>query len=256
MADRQVRLGDFSGQAEAYALARPGYPPALVDDLLDYAGLASGDPVVELGAGTGLFTRLLSGRGLVVTAIEPNQAMRERVPALPDVTWRDGSFEATGLGSGSQRWAVAAQAFHWADPERALPEMRRILAPAGHFTVLWNDRQNERSAVLQRTVELIRLYAPEYDEAYRQRTWETVLVSTGDFAGVVRHAREHVVAMSRARYLGLWRSHNRLNVTAGPVRFAAFIAELDRYLADEALDVVEVPYLTEAWTARRSDGRD
>ncbi len=39
-----------------------------------------------------------------------------------------------------QQWAVAAQAFHWADPPRALPEIRRILQPNRYVTVLWNNR--------------------------------------------------------------------------------------------------------------------
>ena len=78
-----------------------------------------------------------------------------------------------------------------------------------------------------------------------------MLVSTGDFKTVVLHQAEHVVKMSRERYLELWRSHNRLNVTAGPERFAAFITSLNAYLSAEKLETVEVPYLTKAWTAHR-----
>lgn len=48
--------GDFSPQAEAYARARPGYPRQIVERLLDLAGIEPGDPVVDVGAGTGIFT--------------------------------------------------------------------------------------------------------------------------------------------------------------------------------------------------------
>ncbi len=248
-----MRLGDFTTQAEAYGRSRPGYPTGLVDRLLARAGLAAGDPVVEIGAGTGLFTALLSGRGLAITALEPNDAMRAQAPALPGVRWLPGTFEESGLAGGTQRWAVAAQAFHWAQPERALPEMRRILEPGACLSVLWNDRLNERSAVLTRTVEAIRRHAPGYDEAYRGRDWTQVLASTGDFAEVVEDRVEHVVAMSRERYLGLWRSHNRLSVTAGPARFAALLRELEEYLDGEAITSVDVPYVCNAWTARSVD---
>jgi SAM-dependent methyltransferase len=244
------RLGDFTGQAGAYARSRPGYPRDLVERLLALAGVESGNAVAELGAGTGLFTECIAGRGLVVSALEPNEAMRAEAPELPGVTWLPGTFETTGLPGASQRWAVAAQAFHWADEARALPEQRRILVPGGRFTVLWNDRLNERSPVLIRTEEAIRRWAPGYDEAYRRRDWGEVLVSTGDFEDVATDVAEHVVPMSRERYLGLWRSHNRLSVTAGPNRYAAFLRELEEYLVGATIERVDVPYACRAWTAR------
>ncbi len=244
------RLGDFTGQAGAYARSRPGYPRDLVDRLIATAGVEPGDRVAELGAGTGLFTALLAGRGLTISALEPNEAMRAEAPALHGVTWLPGTFEATGLPAASQRWAVAAQAFHWADERRALPEMRRILEPGRRLAVLWNDRLNERSPVLRRTEEAIRRWAPGYDEAYRRRDWSETLVSTGDFEDVATDEAEHVVPMPRERYLGLWRSHNRLSVTAGPERYAAFLRELEEYLAAEAIERVDVPFVCRAWTAR------
>src|SRR5690242_9900728 len=92
-------LGDFTTQAGAYAQARPSYPPALVARLLERACVNRGDAIVDIGAGTGLFTALLAGRGLRITALEPNAAMRGQAPAMPGehVAWSDGTFEATGL---------------------------------------------------------------------------------------------------------------------------------------------------------------
>jgi hypothetical protein len=132
-----------------------------------------------------------------------------------------------------------------------LPEMRRILRPNGFFTILWNNRQNERSPILQWTHAAIKRHIGDYDEAYRdKRIWESVLVSTGDFGAVAFHQAEHTVTMTRVRYLELWRSHNRLQTTAGPKRFAAFLADLIAHLADMHTETVDVPYLTKAWTAR------
>jgi SAM-dependent methyltransferase len=243
-------LGDFSAQAESYRTSRPTYPDSLIDSLVADAGIVPGDAVVDFGAGTGIFTRILVRRGFALTAVEPNEQMRHQAD-VPEARWIDGTFENSGLADASQCWAVAAQAFHWADPKRSLPEIRRVLQPGRLLTILWNTRANGESEVLAWTQQAIRRCLPDFDEAYRNKPWQEILGSTGDFTFCNHRTVAHVVRMPKERYLNLWRSHNRLNTLAGPDRFAAFILELTDYLDNRGLEAIDVPYDCEAWSAWR-----
>src|SRR4051812_47489168 len=135
----EMGIGDFTDQAAVYGNSRPNYPSQLTDLLVSRAAVKPGDAVVDLGAGTGIFTAELVKRGFIVTAVEPNERMRSS-GNLSAAIWIDGTFEATRLPDASQDWAVAAQAFHWADSTLALPEIRRILRPGRVFSVFWNEK--------------------------------------------------------------------------------------------------------------------
>ncbi len=64
----RARAGSFGEDAECYDRARPGYPSALVDALLTDAP----GEVLDVGCGTGIVGRLLSGRGCRVLGVEPD----------------------------------------------------------------------------------------------------------------------------------------------------------------------------------------
>ncbi|MCE9533202.1 MAG: methyltransferase domain-containing protein [Planctomycetes bacterium] len=131
-------LGRFDGLGATYARHRPSYPAQainwVVEKITDRAR-----PVADIGAGTGILSRLLVERGLRVIGIEPNESMRDQAGFNDLIEYRSGQAEATHLESASVAAVVAAQTFHWCDAGPALQEFHRILIPNGWVTLMWND---------------------------------------------------------------------------------------------------------------------
>lgn len=144
MTDQQAaqRARSFGAAADEYERARPTYPDAAVDWLLP-AGVRT---VLDLGAGTGKFTRSLVSRGLDVIAVEPLSEMREILEQqLPDVHAIEGTAESIPVADASVDAVTVAQAWHWVDPPRALPEVARVLRPGGALCLIWNRRDESVS---------------------------------------------------------------------------------------------------------------
>src|SRR5215467_2058128 len=135
MTDREALRNTFGGVAELYDRVRPGYPPALFDDIAAIAGLAPDSRVLEIGCGTGLATQPLAERRFAVTALELRDEMaavaRAKLAQFPNVLIETAAFERWPLPSEPFDLVASAQAFHWIDPDVRFHKTVQALTPSG-----------------------------------------------------------------------------------------------------------------------------
>lgn len=251
--------GDFTGLAKDYSKNRADYSSSLLKGVL---GLLE-KPIreidfVDVGAGTGIWTRMVQNAGVrSLAAVEPNSETRaEGIADCSDgpVVWFAGSAEATDLPDSSADWLSMASSFHWADFELATREFYRVLRPLGWFTALWNPRLIETDPLLVEIEAYLGELQPDINRVSSGRSGitETLtekLWASKYFDDVVYLEGNHVIEMRPDRYLGAWQSVNDVRVQLGPKKFDAFIRFVETKIAD--LDVIEATYTTRAWSARR-----
>ena len=139
MADRETRRLSFGSVAADYDRYRPSPPPQALDWLIPPDATA----ILDLAAGTGVVTRELVGRAARVFAVEPDERMRTVLAArCPGAEVLDGRGEDIPLPDASVDAVVISAAWHWLDPERAVPEITRVLRVGGTLGVIWISRDD------------------------------------------------------------------------------------------------------------------
>ena len=152
------RALSFDSVADQYDASRPGYPPALFDTIEELTGRSLQHArVVDVGAGTGISTRLLRDRGARVTAVEPGPGMAAHLRrALPDVPLVRGFGDALPLADGSVDLITYAQSWHWTDHARSVPEALRVLRPDGALVLWWNVSDHQVPWIAEQDTRLRR----------------------------------------------------------------------------------------------------
>jgi SAM-dependent methyltransferase len=135
----------FGAIAADYDRFRPGPAEAAVDWLLP----ARCRVAVDLAAGTGLLSRALARKVAHVIAVEPDERMAAVLRARsaggqsPRVRVLRAKAEAIPIRDASADGVFVSSAWHWLDPERAIPEIARVLRDGGRLGVVWTSRDRE-----------------------------------------------------------------------------------------------------------------
>lgn len=269
-------FGATVGREEAYEYERirPSYPSAAYEAVLA-APARTVTSAVDIGAGTGQFTRGLVARGIPTVAVEPSDAMRDVLVAqkwagdhqvggervgLEGEWFGDewagndgpraplrviaGTAENTGLPANCADVVVWAQCSHWLDIPRASAEAARILRRRGALAVVAHQLAVEipwvhRLSRIMRSGDVVR----------RDRT--PPLGSLFEEAHLTEIPWEDPLTVQQIMHLARTRSSY---LAATPARREKMQDNLRWYLLDHLgydPDVPHLlPYTTFVWTAR------
>jgi SAM-dependent methyltransferase len=239
----EARRLSFGAAAELYDSARPPYPPEAARWMLG----ARRCRVADLGAGTGIFTRLLVALGHDVVAVEPDPGMRARLrERSPEIEVVAGSAEEIPLADASLDAVTAAQSHHWFNHAGAHAEIARVLRPGGVFAPIWNLRDDSVGWVAE-LAAAARLSEDNAGEARRRER------EHGDFGPLFDTPEtaefRHTVVYDAETLLALVRSRSQYLVA--PPEEQEQISQAVRLLTSRLPARIELPYLTRALKARR-----
>ncbi|MGC1418724.1 MAG: class I SAM-dependent methyltransferase [Acidimicrobiales bacterium] len=239
------RAQSFGSVAEQYDEFRPGPPPEAASLLGDLNGVS----VLEVAAGTGLWSRFLLGQGASLTVVEPNEQMRavleRRSPGVPALV---GTAESLPVKDASFDVVVSSSAWHWFRQPDATLEMARVLKDDGRIFVFWNGFARD----VEWVQELTRLRDDEGDTKPRPRGWTATELADGPFHDVTDVAVDWTWPRTPAQIVALFGTYSGVIVRSETER-SLIDAKVRARLADVADGAeIDLPMTLRGTTARRS----
>lgn len=250
MTDRQVRATSFGSIAEDYDALRPQAPQQAVDWLMP----PDCEVAVDVGAGTGLFTRTLVGRAAQVIAVEPDARMRAVLAdRSPGVRVVEGSGESIPLPDRAADAVFVSAAWHWMDPERAVPEIGRVLRDGGRFGLIWTSRDRDVDWI--RDLDLLpgqEVPEAESPDRFRRVHENVALPDPQIFHQVSREAFTFVRRMPVDDVVAMLGTYSRVIVASAEDR-ARRLDNARAVLRERfpGADAIDVPMQSRCWRADR-----
>lgn len=249
----------FTGLADIYASHRPAYPAAIIAALAERAN-ATGAPktAIDIGCGTGIATLALAKAmpDWRIIASEPNADMlakaRVTCAGQPNIEFAANGAEALPADDASLGLVLAAQALHWFDEPAFFTEATRVLLSGGLLAILYNNRQNQLSAVLREIEDYLEGIDDGYSRDYRARDIPAVLTKLDDFENVDRVREIWLKPTSSDDLVNYFMSRSMLRPLVEKVGISK-IRHAMGDIADEHANAgyVDVPFATELDLATR-----
>ncbi len=208
---------------------------------------------VDVGAGTGLFTRTLLDRAAQVIAVEPDARMRQVLTARsPGVRVVEGRGESIPIPDASADAVFVSSAWHWMDADRAVPEIGRVLRDGGRFGLIWTSRDREVDWV-RNLDRLPGQDASEAESADRiRRRLDVVLREPAIFHDIARETFRFVRTMTVEDVVAMIGTYSRV-IVASPDDRTRRLAHARASLRARfpGADTIEIPMRAWCWRADR-----
>jgi SAM-dependent methyltransferase len=250
----------FDALAAPYDRARPGYPSALVERVLEFAALGAQARLLEIGCGTGKATLPFAERGYRILALEPGanlgEIARRSLAAFPEVSIATTSFEDWSLEARAFDLVFAAQSIHWVAPDVRLSKSAQALRCGGVLAIFGNAPDVSSAGAYDAVQTAYRTYAPSLvsrDAArhfYRSASSPMLaeLEASSDFADLHHESFRWQRPLSSASYCELLATYSD-HAVLPPEQRSVLLEAVTRAIDDHG-GTITVEYHTGLFLAR------
>jgi SAM-dependent methyltransferase len=212
----------FGLTAKDYLAHRPAFAPKLYDRLKTFGAGIPGQRILDLGAGTGLFSNPLRDAGATVVCADVSHELLAHTSdgiaaAAECLPFADESFDVV----------CAAQCWHWFNRRLAPNEILRVLKPSGILAVIYQTYVPLPGSVAGKTEQLILKHHPNWRHANSTGINGQVLrdVQSCGFVDIESFSFDLEIGFTRENWSGFVRTTSAVGASMSPTVLSSFEAE-------------------------------
>lgn len=251
----------FNSAAEEYDAIRPGYPPALIEDVLALAATPKGGRALEIGCGTGQATLPFAQRGLQILCLDIGPDLlaiaAKKLQNYPQVRFKLKSFEQWPAQVGKFDLIYSATAFHWVPREIGYPKAALALKPGGALAVFANLHPHPYTGFPLEVQDIYARLFPNWQDPANQPSTEEEIAeqeayirATGLFSSVTVRTYAWSQTYSTADHLRLLSTYSD-HINLEPDSRARLYEALAERIEQRYHGRVERPYLSVLYLAKK-----
>ncbi len=242
---------DYTNASRTYN-KRPQYNQKTIDEIIRITQLNKRKNVCDIGAGTGYLSIKLAQVGMPITAIEPNQAMRDlgktNTKQNTSIKWINAQAENTNQPDNSFDLISFGSSFNVVNRKVALKEAFRIAKPDAYFCAIWNHRDLDNT--LQKAIETyIFSQIPEYNYGIRRKNQGMFLAKSQLFSTIHEITHRFTVSQQKDDIINAWKSHQTLIKQAGK-KSSEILSGIEYIINSTPTSKVITPYISRCWVAQ------
>jgi SAM-dependent methyltransferase len=166
---RNILKKTFDTVPTRYDSRRPGYPAALIEDILRLSRIPAKGRILEIGCGMGQATKPFADRGYHMTCLDSGTNLaamaRRKFHGCDNVTVIAESFENWNPGTTKYHLVIAATSFHWLDPGIRYTKASQVLQRRGSLAVFSNVHIRKDEGFFAEVQTIYRKIAPTLCQA-------------------------------------------------------------------------------------------
>ncbi len=164
----------FDEVAQEYDRVRPGYPEALIEDVIVLSGLPKEGSILEIGCGSGQATLPFARRGYRLHCLDIGQHFvnlaTRKFQSYPNVQIQHAAFEDWALQGQPFDLVMSATAFHWITPDVGYPKAAQMLKNTGSLAIFSNEHPMPHTGFFAEVQPIYQRVVPEWSGTLR-RCW-------------------------------------------------------------------------------------
>lgn len=235
-----MKFGDYTKLAKNYRKYRPSYNKAILKKIFK-SFKRKNLTVVDIGAGTGIFSKILSQMKEIdkVFAIEPNSHMRSEGKFFLNnkkVTWKKGKAENIKLKKKTIDIITSASSFHWYDKKKCIKQFTKILKKNSYLILAWNPRMTELSPEEKKIEKILKNKYKIRKRVSSGRKINAKILNkifyNTPFKLIKTYKSVDKKIVAKKNYIGAWRSVNDIQVQLGK-KFSEFLYDVENLLRNK-----------------------